>query len=189
MYQMVFYLNTALILMVISGLVCLTAGLIFLIRGYINKNRKDKIGRGWALSVLGSIMFVFFMIALFKIVAEEGGGNNFIFASWLMLFLFFPLAILFVLIVTVFFLVIGINSLKDGFKRDNEGKKDIVSIVLGFVMLVLLILVLTSLVMFTGISFGAFGKSLKKTNNSTSSHSISESAVALKYYLFSIIYK
>ena len=187
---MIFYLNTALILMIISGFACLTAGLIFMIRGYISKNRKNKVGRGWTLSILGTLIVVFFVIGLSRILQEEGeGGSGFIFASWLLLFLFFPLAILFVLIVTVFFLVIGVNSLKEGFARNSENKRDVVSIVLGFVMLVLLVLVLASLAMFAGVTFGAFGKSLKKAYNNSTSYPISESAKILKYYLFSIMYK
>lgn len=183
---MIQYLYTALISIIIAGFACLAVGLIFLIRGYINKNKRDRVGRGWLLSILGSIMIVFFIMFLQWALKE---GESIIYASLLLLFLFFPLAMLFVLLVSVFFLLIGVSSLKEGFKRDAESKKDLISIVLGFLMITLLVVVLTSLVMFASFTFDAFGKSLRRSYNKSSSIPISQSAKVLKYYLFSIIFK
>ena len=183
---MIQYLYTALISIIIAGFACLAVGLIFLIRGYINKNKRDKVGRGWLLSIFGSIMIVFFIMFLQWALKE---GESIIYASLLLLFFFFPLAVIFVVVISILFLVVGINSLKEGFKRDNENKRDVFSIVLGFLMLALLLLVLTSLVIFAGASFGIIGDSIRKSYNKSSSFPISESATALKYYLISIIYK
>ena len=117
---MVFYLNTSLILIVVSGLICLTFGLIFLINGYLKK-KKNRVERGWGLSILGLLVFVFFLIALTRILKQEAEeGSGFIFSSFLLLFIFFPIAVLFALVVSVFFLVIGINSLKEGYKKDDK---------------------------------------------------------------------
>ena len=184
---MVFYLNTSLILIVISGLICLTFGSIFLINGYLKK-KKNRVERGWGLSILGLLVFVFFLIALTRILKQEAAeGSGFIFSSFLLLFIFFPIAALFALVVSVFFLVIGINSLKEGYKKDDNGKRDIASIILGYIMLGLLVLVMTSIVMFTGVAFNSFANGLRKAYNS-SSIKPSESTTALRYYLFSIIY-
>ena len=183
---MLTHLYIALVSLIVAGLACLVAGLILLIRGYINKNKRSRVGRGWLLSILGSTMLFYFLF-LFSWVLKE--GEDIIHASLLLLFLFFPLAMLFVLLVSVFFLLIGVSSLKEGFKRDAENKKDVISIVLGFLMITLLVVVLTSLVMFAGFTFDAFGKSLRRSYNKSSSIPISESAKILKYYLFSIIYK
>ena len=183
---MIQYLYIALILIIIAGFSCVAAGLVFLIRGYINKNKRVIVGRGWALSILGSIMIVYFIFFLRWVIQE---GDDIVYASLFLLFFFFPLAVMFVVLISVFFLVIGVNSLRDGFKKDNENKRDAISIVLGFLMLTLLILVLVCLVIFGGASFNIFGDSLRRSGHKSTSLPSSESMAVLKYYLISLIYK
>ena len=181
------YLNIGLISMVITGAACFITGLITLINAYRKKN--DKLSRGWTLSVVGAIVFVLFLISLVNILKQEAEyGEDFLSGSFILVFLFFPLVLILAITVSIFFLVIGINSLKDGYTKDKEGKRDVLSIALGYLLLALLVVVIASLVMFVYVSFASFSASLKKAYNSSSQPS-SESVAIIKNYLFAKFYK
>ena len=165
--------------MILAGLSCFVCGLITLIRGYIHKT--NKIKRGWYLSIVGLIIFSIFIvifIASSKQLSEEGDG--FLTGSFIFVMLFYPFAFAVGLFGFLFFLITGVNSLKQGYERDNNGKRDIESIVLGYIMLTLLIVVTFSQIMFFRAMLITIGESIKKAYNSSSARQNIETVVCHK---------
>ena len=186
---MVFYFNATIISLLISGLACLIVGLISLINGYKKRN-KSKTGRGWKLAVLGTVIVSVFLPTLIKALIEEENGGDFLSISWFFLLFFLPFVFVAVLVCLIFFIGIGTTSLKEGYTRNEEGKFDVESIVLGYVMLVLGVVTIFSMVMFIGASITSIGESIKRANERhyPSSSSIDSSEV-LKIYIYSILHK
>lgn len=190
---MVFYFNATLITLLISGIACFAIGLISLIRGYVKKN-KIKIGKGWRLTILGIVMTAVFTPVLISAINQEmESGEDFLSSGFFIIFFFFPLALVAIFVCFFFFLIIGITSLQNGFAKNEEGKRDTESIVLGFLMLVLGIVITFSIVMYIGSVLTYIGDSIREAgerrNSRLASSSSQESIQALRNYLFSVLYK
>jgi len=182
------YFNLAVIFLLVSGIACFAIGLISLIRGYKKKN-KEKISRGWRLSILGLVITVVFLPILINVFSLEAeSAEELMGSSLIVLILFFPLAFAGIFICLLFYLVIGTTSLKAGYTRDQDGKFDVESIVLGYVMLALGIIVIFSLVMYIIATFGYIGESIKRSNERRYGSSSLDPG-SLSAYLFSKIYK
>ena len=189
MREMYFYFNAAIISILVSGIACLIIGIITLIK---DKKRKP---RGIRLTILGAIITMVFSATLIKVLYEEIVNNgDFLSISLFFLFFFFPFEFLAVVICLIYFLAIGVTSLKEGYTKNEEGKFNKESIVLGYIMLVLGIIVIFSFVMFIGASLSYIQESISESINKrdsrlASSSSDSESLESLNNYLFSVLYK
>ena len=182
---MIPYFNSAIIAMVITGLVCLINGLILLINSY-TKNQKHKESRGWTLSIIGTLITVSFSYALVRaLIQESTGGDDFLLYSWFFVFFFFPLVVIILFVFGVFFLVTSIISLQEGYKKDENGKRDVASIVVGYTLIVLLLVTIFSIVMFVISAFASFLEGLLRNspNNSSSSEQFEN---LINYFLVNI---
>ena len=74
---MAFYLNATIISLLIAGLACLVSGVVTFIRGY-QKQNKNRIGRGWRLAILGTVITSVFLPILIKVLKEETEGSGFL---------------------------------------------------------------------------------------------------------------
>ena len=164
--------NISIICFLIAGLTCLTVGIISLIRGY--RNNHQKIKKGWTMSVLGTILLVLFIPAFVKTMAQETAGENGFLDSIPLLLLFFytPAVFVVAIVCLTFFLAIGISSLKEGYAHKKDEKVDIESIVLGYVMITLGIIVLVSQVLFVIGVLTDFAEGLKHYNDRFNSSSV-----------------
>lgn len=179
---MVFYFNATVISLLVSGLACLIVGLISLINGY-KKNNKSKIGRGWRLAVLGTIIAAVFLPILVKALIEEAQGGDFLSITWFFFLFFMPFVFVMVIVCLVFFLGMATTSLKEGYTRNEEGEFDVESIVLGYVMLILGIVVIFTIVMFINASITAIGQSINSGRNNPQSSSSAFAISALEHLL------
>ena len=189
---MAFYFNATLIALLISNLACFVVGLISLIRGY-TKKRKEKISRGWRITILGLVMTVIFALILFFTLKQEMEyGEEFLSYSIILILFFLPFALIGIVVCLIFFLGMGITSLKAGYTRNEEGKLDTENIVLGYLMLVLGVIVIFSIVMYVGATMTYIGESIHNSierRNSSLASTRSQPSESLSNYLFSIIYK
>ena len=185
MEKMYFYFNAAIISILVSGIACLIIGVLTLI-----KNKK-KTARGWRLTILGSIIVGAFTAALIKVLYEEYVNHgDFLSASLFFMFFFLPFTFIAVFICIIYFLAIGVTSLQEGFTKNETGKFNVESIVLGFVMLLLGVAVIFSLIMFIGASISYIGETIANAGkNKGYSSSQPSSLTSLSNYLFSIMYK
>ena len=157
--------------MVITGLVCLINGLILLINSY-TKNQKRKESRGWTLSIIGTLITVSFSYVLVRaLIQESTGGDDFLIYSWFFVFFFFPLVVIILFVFGVFFLVTSIISLQEGYKKDENGKRDVASIVVGYTLIFLLLVTIYSIVMFVISAFASFLEGLLRNPPNSSSSS------------------
>ena len=182
---MIPFFNSAIIAMVITGLVCLINGLILLINSY-TKNQKRKRNRGWTLSIIGTLITVSFSYVLVRaLIQESTGGDDFLIYSWFFVFFFFPLIVIILFVFGVFFLVTSITSLQEGYKKDENGKRDVASIVVGYTLIVLLLVTIFSIVMFVISAFASFLEGLLRNspNNSSSSEQFEN---LINYFLINI---
>ena len=183
---MALYFNTAIAAMIMTGLTCFVIGLITTITSY-TKKKKHKLSRGWTLSIIGALITVFFSYMLASSLHQLSiDGESYLTYSWVLIFFFFPVVILILFIFAIFFLSTSVISLQEGYKKDENGKRDVASIVLGYVMLFLMAVIIVSMTLFLIAAFGSFREGLRKSNKSYPSP---ESVEGLRNYLFSIIYK
>ena len=189
MEEMYFYFNAAIISILVSGIACLIIGIITLI-----KDKKRKV-RGLRLTILGAIITLVFSAALIKVLYEEIiNSGDFLSVSLFFLFFFFPFELIAVVICLIYFLAIGVTSLKEGYTKSEEGKFNTESIALGYIMLILGIIVIFSFVMLVGASLSYIQESISESINKRNSRlagssSNSESLESLSSYLFSVLYK
>ena len=182
---MVFYLNIALIGMVVAGLVCLVLGILSIVRSQNRDEKghknKEKFFRGIKITVIGVILTVIFGPLLIKALYQEiTNGESFVKdMPMLLIFFFFPLVIIIAFVFMVFFAVMGATSLQEGYKHRKEGVYDKESIILGYVMLAIGTIVIVSLVMFVLATIGEFNASLKRSFSKTSSYPSSRENVFL----------
>lgn len=169
--------NTSVICFLIAGLTCLAVGIISLVRGYKKESgntNREKIKKGWIMSVLGTLLLVLFIPIFIKVLAQEmAGEEGFLDAVPLLLLFFYTPSIFVVAIVYLtFFLVIGISSLKEGYAQRKEGKTDMEDIVLGYVMIALGVIVLVSQILFVLGVLSDFSESLKHYSDRFNSSSV-----------------
>ena len=162
---MYFYLNATIISLLVSGLACLIVGVITFINGYTKKS-KTKIGRGWKLAILGTVIVSVFLPVLTKVLKEEVEGGDFLAPSFFFMFFFMPFVFGAVLVCIIFYIGIGTTSLKEGYTKNEEGKFNVESIVLGYIMLALGAVVVFSLIMLIGASLNVIGDSISNINKS-----------------------
>ena len=180
-----FCFNTTLFCFLIAGIACAVLGAISIVRGYKKNSEgvynKEKVKRGWTLAVIGTILLAIFIPVLVIVLEQEAEyGSDFLAASILILFFFSPLIFIIAIGSLVFFLVIGINSLKEGFNKKTTGKVDVESIIIGFIMLVIGTVVLASQMMFIVTAIREFAESFHRSYNKSST---SSNAAALLNYL------
>ena len=182
------FFNSAIIAMVITGLVCLINGLILLINSYTKNQKRQKENRGWTLSIIGTLITVCFSYVLVRaLIQESTGGDDFLIYSWFFVFFFFPLVVIILFVFGVFFLVTSITSLQEGYRKDENGKRDVASIVVGYTLIVLLLVTIFSIVMFVISAFASFLEGLLR--NSPNRSSSSEQFKSLINYFLVIIRK
>jgi len=165
---MAIYFTLAMVSLLAGGLGLFIVGLITIIRGYKNKN-KDKVQRGWGLFATGIIVSAIIVPVLIKDI-ETGG--SFVDGAGILILLFMPFSFIAVFVFLIFFLSFGTTSLKEGYTKDKDGKRDVPSIVLGYVMLILGAITIFSLVMFIGSTLTFIRDSISKANErfTSSSH-------------------
>ena len=186
---MIICLNLALIAMILSGLACLIVGVFYLLNGYKKDNiNKVKISKGWKLSILGSIVLSVFLLLAIIIIGKEMEGSDFLSGTWLILFFFGAFYYAFVLIILIFFLVLGISSLQDGFAHRKEGIYEVADIVLGFLILFIGLFVLATSISFAVASWNELFDSIKNSMNSRNPSSRPED-ISSSAYLFYLINK
>lgn len=182
---MVFSCNAALIGIILAGLVSLITGILFIRKG-IKTNKEDKKGveklaKGWFRTIFGGIVTVLTIALLaFVVYKEMSEGDEFFTSSIIIMFLFMPIAIIGIVIVTIIFIDIVTVSLMNGYHD-----KDKVNIVFGYIMLGIGILIVASLVAFFITSLGSLRLSPGPRGGS-SSNPPDSSAEALMYYLFNL---
>ena len=115
-------------------------------------------------------------------------GSDFLSGTWLILFFFGAFYYAFVLIILIFFLVLGISSLQDGFARRKEGIYEVADIVLGFVILFLGLVVLATSIAFAVASWNELFDSIKNSMNSRNPSSRPED-ISSSAYLFYLVNK
>ena len=167
--------------MIIAGLACVTLGVISLVRG---KGDKEKLRRGRRITYLGVVLLIVFIPVLVRAIYKQTTmGESYIFLPLFLAFFFLPLIELVALACLVFFLVIGITSLQTGYKRNKEGKSDKESIVLGYVMIIIGLVVTISLAMFVFATFKELADSIKRSVNRHSSSINNQTGALISYLL------
>ena len=180
--HMVLYFNLAIILIVVSGVACFVVGVISLINGFSNKG---KIGKGLAMSIAGVLISILSSYVLSEVLIQEAkDGDSFLFyGSWVFTFIILPIVFIILLIVFVFFLIMGIVSLQEGYKKDENNKRDVTNIVLGYIMLGLAVIIIVSATMLSIVSLHYFRDSLKSINKGDPSSEPIESLINYLFYI------
>ena len=141
------YLNIILGSLVFAGLSSLIIGIVSIFHG---KNKsKAKVKNGWRIAVFGGILCAIFIPILIAIVQEEmDPDSGFFFSVFIISVLFYPFLIVAVVVCLIFLLTIGISSLESGYIKNEEGKRDVETIILGYIFVGLAAIVATSATLF-----------------------------------------
>lgn len=181
------YFIASLYAVIVIGLICLCLGIVSIIRSNKNKNPKSreiKKKNGISLIILGGVIVTIFIPA-----AIHFNETNYS-SVWFLELLLFPSCVFVLIISLVVFITIGSAFLKQGFSQKKEGICDTESIVYGFVILGLGILMVLCLVATFIFSVNSLSNSIRENmNKRTSSEPPSSSIAIMRNYLFSVIYK
>ena len=169
------------------GLICVVLGIISIINSKKKedptpKNLKKK--SGIQIIVLGGLLVVAFIPAVIFYSNAE------ITALWLFELLLSPFCLIVLILVLMFFTYIGISFLRTGFSSKKERKRDNESIVFGFIIIALGIIVAVCFVLSFVYSAGNLIKEVKDNMQNKGSSSQPTSSIAtISNYLFSVINK
>ena len=165
--------------MVVTGFACLILGIISVARSH---GKKVKIVRGRKMAIVGIILIVIFGTFLARTLYKQiSMGEEYVFLPLFLAFLLFPIIVLVAVVCLVFFLVYGIDSLRVGYKRDEEGKRDKESIILGYILITIGLIITASIAMFVAGAFSGLVISINKSGNKPSGSASSQSNALLNY--------
>ena len=181
------YFVATLFTIVIIGLISVILGITAVFNANKSKNpaaKHLKVKNGRNIITLGSIIMVVFVTATIYFQHAESSS------VWIIQLLLFPLCLIILVLNLVFFTIIGIAFLQQGYLQKKEGIYDVESIVYGFIILTLGFLMAFCLVMTFVYSVGGLGESLINGNKSrytSSSNPYDSSLSMISNYLLSVI--
>ena len=172
---------------IISGLLSFVLGLTCVINCSKEEDpsiKKQKRSNGIKAIVMGSIISCIFTPLVILI---NRGLDTLI---WLLSILYFPIFAIMIILGFSYFLVVGINSLRLGMRRKEEGIYDTDLMVLGIFSIIVAFVVSVSLILSLASSFSIWQRGLRPSKTKSSSSSAQPYSYSLiKDYLFSVIYK
>lgn len=174
----------ALITIMLIGVASVILGITATFNANKSKNpnaKRLKKKNGNNIIILGVvIVMVFTPITLFFEQVEYS-------AVWMIQLLFFPISVIILVLGLVFFIIIGVSFLQQGFLERKEKIYDTESIAYGFIIFAMGLIMVCCLVLTFVYSLGGFVQSMTGSKKDYSSSA--QTLNSINNYLFSIIYK